>query len=86
VLNAADATTAEAVKVFEGVYRDVNIAIANQLALYANEMDIDVNEEIEIANTQPFCELHDLEPEVAATASLSTRTSSAGSSTPTPRY
>lgn len=64
VVATDDATTAEAVKVFEGVYRDVNIAIANQLAQYAREMDIDVNEAIDVANTQPFCELHDPGPGV----------------------
>jgi UDP-N-acetyl-D-mannosaminuronic acid dehydrogenase len=64
VLTTTDAATAEAVKVFEGVYRDANIAIANQLALYAEEMDIDVNEGIEVANTQPFCDLHDPGPGV----------------------
>ncbi|WP_324760521.1 nucleotide sugar dehydrogenase [Haloarcula montana] len=64
VLATTDAATAEAVKVFEGIYRDANIAIANQLALYAQEMDIDVNEGIDVANTQPFCDLHDPGPGV----------------------
>jgi UDP-N-acetyl-D-mannosaminuronic acid dehydrogenase len=64
VLTTSDAATAEAVKVFEGVYRDANIAVANQLALYAEEMDVDVNEGIEVANTQPFCDLHDPGPGV----------------------
>jgi UDP-N-acetyl-D-mannosaminuronic acid dehydrogenase len=64
VLTTTDAATAEAVKVFEGVYRDANIAIANQLALYAEEIDIDINEGIEVANTQPFCDLHDPGPGV----------------------
>jgi UDP-N-acetyl-D-mannosaminuronic acid dehydrogenase len=57
-------TTAEAVKVFEGVYRDANIAIANQLAMYSEELDIDVNEAIDVANTQPFCDIHDPGPGV----------------------
>jgi UDP-N-acetyl-D-mannosaminuronic acid dehydrogenase len=64
VLTTTDATTAEAVKVFEGVYRDVNIALANQLALFAREMDIDVNEAIDVANTQPFCDIHSPGPGV----------------------
>lgn len=58
VIPVADATTAEAVKVFEGVYRDVNIAIANELALYARVLGIDVTEAIDVANTQPFCDIH----------------------------
>ncbi|WP_135852544.1 nucleotide sugar dehydrogenase [Halorussus salinus] len=58
VLAVSDATTAEAVKVFEGLYRDVNIALANELATLTDELGIDVNEAIETANTQPFCEIH----------------------------
>jgi len=64
VVSTSDATTAEATKVFEGVFRDVNIAIANQLAVFAEEMDVDVNEAIEVANTQPFCDIHDPGPGV----------------------
>ncbi|WP_369680834.1 nucleotide sugar dehydrogenase [Halorubellus sp. JP-L1] len=58
VLTTSDAATAEAVKVFEGVYRDVNIAVANQLARFSRAMDLDVNEAIEVANTQPYCDIH----------------------------
>ncbi|MFD1588386.1 nucleotide sugar dehydrogenase [Halorientalis brevis] len=54
----ADATTAECVKVFEGVYRDVNIALANELATMADELGTDVIEAIETANTQPYCDIH----------------------------
>ena len=59
VVPVADATTAECVKVFEGVYRDVNIALANELARLVDELDVDVLEAIEAANTQPYCDLHD---------------------------
>jgi UDP-N-acetyl-D-mannosaminuronic acid dehydrogenase len=58
VLPVSDATTAEAVKVFEGVYRDVNIALANELASYTDVLGIDVREAIDAANTQPYCDLH----------------------------
>jgi UDP-N-acetyl-D-mannosaminuronic acid dehydrogenase len=58
VLQVTDATTAECVKVFEGVYRDVNIALANELGQLADELDVDVLEAIQAANTQPYCELH----------------------------
>jgi len=51
VIRASDATTAESVKVFEGVYRDVNIALANELATYTDELGIDVREAIAVANT-----------------------------------
>ena len=64
VIPTVDTTTAEAVKVFEGVYRDVNIALANQLAMFAKEMDIDVTAAIELANTQPFCDIHNPGPGV----------------------
>ncbi len=58
VIPVSDATTAECVKVFEGVYRDVNIALANELGALADELAVDVREAIEAANTQPFCDLH----------------------------
>ena len=64
VLPVSDATTAETVKVFEGLYRDVNIALANELGRFADEMDVDVREAIETANTQPFCDIHDPGPGV----------------------
>ncbi len=64
VLEASDATTAECVKVFEGLYRDVNIALANELAGFTDELGIDVREAIDIANTQPFCDIHDPGPGV----------------------
>ena len=58
VVAVSDATTAEAVKVFEGVYRDVNIALANELGRFASELEIDVTEAIDAANTQPVCDIH----------------------------
>ena len=60
----ADATTAECVKVFEGVYRDVNIALANELATLADELGTNVREAIDTANTQPYCDIHDPGPGV----------------------
>jgi UDP-N-acetyl-D-mannosaminuronic acid dehydrogenase len=48
----------EGVKVFEGVYRDVNIALANQLAMYSGPIDADMTEAIDVANTQSFCDIH----------------------------
>ncbi|MEM4700496.1 MAG: nucleotide sugar dehydrogenase [Candidatus Nezhaarchaeales archaeon] len=52
-----DVRTAEAVKLFENIYRDVNIALANQLALFCEAAGIDVLEAIEAANTQPHCRI-----------------------------
>ena len=64
VIPVSDATTAEAVKVFEGLYRDVNIGLANELATLTDELGIDVNEAIDVANTQPYCDIHDPGPGV----------------------
>ncbi len=58
VISVSDATTAEAVKVFEGLYRDVNIALANELSLVCAELDISAIEVFNVANTQPYCHLH----------------------------
>ncbi|WP_222918384.1 nucleotide sugar dehydrogenase [Natrinema sp. SYSU A 869] len=60
----SDATTAEAVKVFEGIYRDVNISLANELGRLADELDISVREAIDTANDLPMCQLHDPGPGV----------------------
>jgi len=49
---------AEFEKLAEGVYRDVNIALANELAILASKMGIDYDEMAEVANSQPFCRLH----------------------------
>ncbi|WP_459809287.1 nucleotide sugar dehydrogenase [Halopiger thermotolerans] len=60
----SDATTAEAVKVFEGLYRDVNIGLANELGRLADELEISVREAIDTANDLPMCQLHDPGPGV----------------------
>jgi UDP-N-acetyl-D-mannosaminuronic acid dehydrogenase len=64
VLVAPDAATAAATKVFEGIYRDVNLALANELAVLSQPLGVDANEAIDLANTQPFCALHDPGPGV----------------------
>ena len=58
VILMKDMKTAEAVKVFEGIYRDVNIALANEMALYCEDMNIDVTEVIHAANSQPHSHIH----------------------------
>jgi UDP-N-acetyl-D-mannosaminuronic acid dehydrogenase len=58
VLPTSDATTAECVKVFEGIYRDVNIALANELGRVTDDLSVDVTEAIDVANTQPYCDIH----------------------------
>lgn len=64
VIPVSDTTTAECVKVFEGLYRDVNIALANELAGLVDGLGVDVREAIDAANTQPFCDIHDPGPGV----------------------
>ncbi len=54
----SDATAAESVKVFEGLYRDVNIALANELAMVCDELGIDAREVFDAANTQPYSHIH----------------------------
>ncbi|RXK47431.1 nucleotide sugar dehydrogenase [Halorientalis pallida] len=59
VIEMPNATAAEAVKVFEGVYRDVNIALANELAKACEDWGLDAATVFEAANSQPFCDIHD---------------------------
>ncbi len=49
---------AEAEKLFEGVYRDVNIALSNELSKLCEKLGVDYWEVREAANSQPFCNLH----------------------------
>jgi nucleotide sugar dehydrogenase len=44
VIPVRDATTAEAVKIFAAVYRDANIAIANELAIVSDELGVNALE------------------------------------------
>ena len=45
---------AELEKLFENIFRNVNIALVNELAMLCDRMDIDVWEVIEAAATKPF--------------------------------
>ncbi|MBI4361411.1 nucleotide sugar dehydrogenase [Candidatus Micrarchaeota archaeon] len=49
---------AECVKVFEGVYRFVNISLANELADVAERIGVDARRVFAAANTQPFSHIH----------------------------
>ncbi|MCY7777345.1 nucleotide sugar dehydrogenase [Bacillus haynesii] len=53
-----DAKTAEMSKLMENTFRDVNIALANELAKVCNELDIDALEVIKMANKHPRVNLH----------------------------
>ena len=50
--------TAEFAKLAETTYRDVNIALANQLAMYAASREVNVGEAFKAANSQPFSHIH----------------------------
>ena len=50
--------TAEAEKLFEGVYRDVNIALANEMAKFCEAAGIDFWQARDAANSQPYCHIH----------------------------
>ncbi|MBO3800553.1 MAG: hypothetical protein FGF52_05840 [Candidatus Brockarchaeota archaeon] len=49
---------AETEKLFEGVYRDVNIALANELASLCEKIGVSYDEVRKAANSQPFSHLH----------------------------
>jgi UDP-N-acetyl-D-glucosamine dehydrogenase len=53
------AEAAELAKLAEAVYRHLNIALANELARYADRVGIDVARVIAAANSQPFSHIHD---------------------------
>lgn len=59
-----DVRTAEMCKVVENTFRDVNIALANELAKICERMGIDVWEVIELANKHPRVNLHQPGPGV----------------------
>ncbi|MGQ4507013.1 nucleotide sugar dehydrogenase [Dermabacteraceae bacterium P13103] len=49
---------AELAKLAETTYRDVNIALANEFALFAQDNGIDVYQVIEASNSQPYSHIH----------------------------
>jgi nucleotide sugar dehydrogenase len=53
-----NAETAEFTKLAETTYRDVNIALANQFALYGASRDVNVGQAFNAANSQPFSHIH----------------------------
>lgn len=57
VVEVRDVKTAEAVRLFERVQYDVNMALANEFALFCEKTGIDFMEVVKAANTQPDCRL-----------------------------
>lgn len=58
IISMSNIKAAEAEKLFEGVYRDVNIALANELAIFSEHLGINFWEVRYAANSQPFCHIH----------------------------
>jgi nucleotide sugar dehydrogenase len=58
VMAMSNIRTAETEKLLEGVYRDVNIALANEMARFCEKAGVDFWEAREGANSQPFCHIH----------------------------
>ena len=56
-LYKTDDVTAETCKLMENTYRDVNIALANELSIVSDTLGIDVNEAIDLANKHPRVKL-----------------------------
>lgn len=58
VWDLGTAEAAEMAKLAETTYRDVNIGLANQFALFAADNGIDVYQVIEACNSQPYSHIH----------------------------
>ncbi len=58
VICLASPTEAEFVKLIETTYRDVNVALANEFACYADEHGLNVQAAIAAANTRQFVHIH----------------------------
>ena len=54
VVEVSSARTAEMVKLLENTFRNVNIALANEMALLCHKFNLDVWEIIEAARSKPF--------------------------------
>ncbi|MFQ6105796.1 MAG: nucleotide sugar dehydrogenase [Candidatus Hydrothermarchaeaceae archaeon] len=57
-LITVDIKTAEVVKIIENTYRDVNIALANEIALVCEKLGVDAIEAIKLANRHPRVNIH----------------------------
>lgn len=54
VVEVSSARVAEMTKLYENIFRNVNIALANELSILCDEMDLDVWEILDAAGTKPF--------------------------------
>jgi nucleotide sugar dehydrogenase len=58
IVAMSTAEAAEFSKLADTTYRDVNIALANDFARYADRVGVDVQEVIDAANSQPYSHIH----------------------------
>lgn len=58
IVAMSSAEAAEFAKLADTTYRDVNIALANEFAAYADRIGVDVTEVIDAANSQPYSRVH----------------------------
>lgn len=58
VWDLGSAEAAEMAKLAETTYRDVNIGLANQFAIFAERAGIDVFQVIDASNSQPYSHIH----------------------------
>ena len=58
VWDMGTAEAAEMAKLAETTYRDVNIGLANQFAVYADRAGFDIERVIEACNSQPYSHIH----------------------------
>ena len=58
VWDLGSSEAAEMAKLVETTYRNVNIALANEFALHAQEIGLDIASVIEASNSQPFSHVH----------------------------
>jgi nucleotide sugar dehydrogenase len=58
VVAMSSAEAAEFSKLADTTYRDVNIALANEFAAYADRVGVDIREVIAAANSQPYSHIH----------------------------
>ena len=58
VWDLGSAEAAELAKLAETTYRDVNIGLANQFALFAERSGINIHQVIDACNSQPFSHIH----------------------------
>ena len=54
LVRASSTDTAEITKLFENIYRSVNIGLVNELKILTEKLDLDIFEIIKLASTKPF--------------------------------